>query len=164
MTWLLIFLEIELIIGGIFEFVFFNNSTLLCFYGIIAALSFLAFLRLDMFTPIYIFHDTIRFKNKSYKWEDVLIVAMPTKAGPAQYAYDLWFIKETIFDFSIDTLKSEKICKVALTKSNLDTILSHYKKKVFAFDGETYQFINKLKTSRKLKQKIEAHNSRVSNE
>ena len=160
MIWLLIFVEIALIISGILGFVFLDNPTL-CFYGIIGVLSFLAFLLLDIFTPIYIFRDTIRFKNKSYKWEDVLIIAKPTKAGPTQYAYDLWFIKETIFDFSIDTLKSEKICKVALTKSNLDTILSHYKKKVFAFDTKTYQFINELKTSRKLKQKIETHNSMV---
>ena len=159
-TCLLIVYEIALIIGGICDFIFFKIYTF-CLFGIVALLSFFVFLRSDMFTPIYIFHDNIRFKDKSYKWKNLLIVAMPTKTSPIQDAYDLWFVKDTIFDISIDTLKSEKICKVALTKSNLDTILSHYKKKVFVFDRETDQFINKLKTSRKLKQKIETHNSMV---
>ena len=126
----------------------------LCFFGWVTWYLFYV----DFFTPIYMSETKIKFKGKEYCWDDITVTAYPIPARSICDQYDLYFGLQPCC--TKEQLKKTAICRVYLQKRNLDKILCYYKKKIVIATG-CKGYSKTINAAKKLKRKIEDHNSLI---
>ena len=100
--------------------------------------------------PIFVYEDKIQYKGKEYPWNMLRITVKTVGKRSFHYAYVLYFENE-----------KNKVCEVYLNEGNLDTILNFYPYAIDTFHSHGLEQIAGLKTTKKIKKKIEMHNRKV---
>lgn len=129
------------------------------FFGVFLACTLLLtcyFVYTGTFFPICFSEKEIKYRKKAYEWKDIKITAYPEGRRSVHYAYVLYF--GTTYFLDKKSLKANKICGVYLNAANLDAILKYYKYKILVVNANDEIEELDIKTSKKLKTKIEAHN------
>ncbi len=115
-----------------------------------------------LFSPICVSETTIKYNGKEYFWNDINVTAYPEGQRSIHYAYELYIGFQ--IGYTKETIKKHAICRVYLNEKNLDVILSHYKKRIMIVDSNGFCQARTMRTTKKIKNKIDEHNRKISRE
>lgn len=91
----------------------------------------------NVFTPIYISDNGIKFKSKEYVWDDIKITVYPTRNNLIGHSYFLIISDKYYKNFKNDKLVKKEIMrcpKVYLKLKPLKILLQYYNSKLLVMD------------------------------
>lgn len=91
--------------------------------------------RSGAFIPIYLSADGIKYREKTYAWTDVRIVAYPQPAGRGGVCYFLLVSDEYVFGIENIKDKRRELPYIKMTPNALDTLLPYYERKIVFLDS-----------------------------